>query len=205
MAKKDVSEIVRGAGFLTAIASALQKAVREAGGNDGDIHFLTTPDAEALWEKFGKEIVLRHGRRYPAEGEIFELTLDADDPSCHPLVMVRGDGYDPTNWKYTGERLTGVCTGKFKLVSVGYCRNLDEVRQKLTPHGIPAEGQWREAFKKAYPTPDGKGPVGFADPSWVLPDSDRRFPYVGSSGWSSFDWAGSDFDDVWRWLVAVSE
>lgn len=203
MAKGNVSAIVSGAGFVAHLISDLVVAVRECGGTDDDIHRLVTPDGKKTLGEIA-ELVVRSGRRsYPAEGEIFELTLDAAE--CDPLTMVREDGYNPTGWKYTGEGLTGVCTGKFKLVSVGYCRNLKEVWQKLTAHGVPAQGQWREAFKKAYPTPDAKGPVGFADPSWVLPDGNRSFPYVWSDGGSDFYWAGDDFDDYWRWVVAFSE
>lgn len=144
---------------------------------------------------------------YPADGEVFELTLDADAPENQPLEMVRRFGYNPEGWQwqYTSKKvLSGKQTRRFKLVAVGYCRDLKEVRQKLATHGEIPEGQWIMAFKAAYPQPDGKGPVGVADPSWVFPDGDVYFPYVGTDGGSRFRWADYARGDSWRWLVAVS-
>ena len=142
---------------------------------------------------------------YHVEGEVFTLTLNADDPACDPLTMVRGDGYGLAGWKYTGEKLTGTHTRRFKLVSVGYCRDFDEVRKKLAAHGTPAQGQWREAFLKAYPTPNGREHIGFPDDSWVSPHGHRHFPWIWTDGRSDFRWANDNFDDVWRWLVLVRE
>ncbi|MBI4095061.1 MAG: hypothetical protein HY435_02620 [Candidatus Liptonbacteria bacterium] len=139
----------------------------------------------------------------PNVGVEFELSLDAG--SVDPLEMVRGDGYDPKDWQFKGTRPQGKQTRRFKLVAVGYQPNLDAVRSALKAHGVIPEGQWREAFRQAYPKPDGKGPIGFADLSWVSPDGNRFFPYldVGGERWlSDFDWAGISRRGVWRWLVA---
>ena len=203
MAKKDVSDIVSGAGFVAHLVNDLVAAVYERGGTDNDIHRLVTPDGKETLGKIADLVVRR--RSYPVEGEVFTLTLDADAPGCDPLAMVCGDGYNPAGWKYTGEKLTGVHARSFKLVSVDCCRDLEEVWQKLAVHGAPAPGQWREAFKKAYPTPDGKCPIGFPDPSWVDSFGCRRFPFVWSNGKSDFFWAGRWRLGVWLWLVAFSE
>ncbi|MDP3725121.1 MAG: hypothetical protein Q8R20_01480 [Nanoarchaeota archaeon] len=144
-------------------------------------------------------------RTHLVEGEIFALTIDLGAPESDPIAMVLKDGYDPERWKFTGVKLVGVHTRRFRLVSVGYCRDLDEVRQKLAEHGTPAEGQWREAFRKAYPTPDKNGPIGFADSSWVDPGGYAVFPYVWTRGGSGFRWTLLGFDGLWRWVVAVSE
>jgi len=141
---------------------------------------------------------------YPMIAAVFELTLDGDDSKNQPLAMVRRDGYSG-NWKHKGPVVKGQHTRRFKLVQVGYCRNLDEVRQKLVAHGEIPEGQWREAFKAAYPNPDGKGPIGFADPSWLDSHDVASFPYVYSLGSSFFRWAVSDRSGRWRWLVAVGK
>ena len=141
---------------------------------------------------------------YPATGEIFELTLDGDDSENQPLEMVRRDGYSG-NWKHKGLVVKGRQTKRFKLVQVGYCRNLDEVRQKLAAHGEIPEGQWREAFKASYPNHDGLGPVGIADPSWVNPNDNAYFPCVDSDGYSNFVWAAYDQNEHWRWPVVVSK
>lgn len=143
---------------------------------------------------------------YPADGEIFELTLDGDAPENDPIKMVRRDGYSkPEKWKHAGKKVVGKQTRHFVLVSVGYCENFIELVGKLVKHGTIPEGQWREAFKAAYPQPDGKGPVGFADSSWVDPSGRADFPYVITDGRSHFFWTDDDFDESWRWLVGVGK
>ena len=141
----------------------------------------------------------------PADGVEFELTLDFGAPENDPIAMVRADGYsEPENWKYTGKKLSGIQTRSFKLVRVGYCRNLDEVREKLAQYGPVPGGQWRGAFKAAFPKPDGNGPIGFADPSWVHPNGRVFFPFISSGGGSNFRWADFELDKSWRWLVPAS-
>src|SRR3989338_4081249 len=139
---------------------------------------------------------------FPAIVEEFELPLDGDDPANDPMEMVRRDGYgSPEKWKHKGERISGKQTGRFKLVGVGYCRNLDEVRQKLAVHDEIPGGQWREAYKAKFRGDCGR-PVGVADPSWVPPVGHADFPCVGGRGRSFFGWPGHGFHDDWLWLVA---
>ena len=140
---------------------------------------------------------------FPAIGEEFELTLDGDDPANDPIEMVRRDGYSsPEKWEHKGERILGKQTRRFKFVGVGFCRNLDEVWQKLAVYGEIPEGQWREAYKKTkYRVAYGR-PVGVADPSWVNPSGRASFPYVDEIGRSDFHWTDDDFYGDWLWLVA---
>ena len=140
---------------------------------------------------------------WPAVGEIFELVLDGNASENQPLAMVQRDGHNPQGWRHQGPVVGGRRTKRFKLVEIGYCRNFDEVRCKLTAHGEIPEGQWREAFKARYPKADGKGTIGIADASWVDPVADANFPCVYTRGGSDFDWAGGVFVDSWRWLVEV--
>ncbi|MFY9493498.1 MAG: hypothetical protein WAP55_03425 [Minisyncoccia bacterium] len=145
--------------------------------------------------------------QYPADGDEFELTFNFSAPEADPIEMVRNDGYsysEPEMLQFTGQKLSGVQTRRFKLVRVGYYRNLDEVREKLAQYGPVPEGQWREAFKAAFPRYDGNDPVGFADPSWVFPRGYVRFPDVFSCGVSDFYWAGDVIGEFWRWLVPAS-
>lgn len=143
---------------------------------------------------------------YPADGVEFELTFDFGAPEADPMQMVRTDGYDPKGWKYTGRKQSGVQTRAFKLVHIVYCCNLDEVRQRqmLAQYGPVPGGQWRGAFKAAFPKPDGNGPIGFADPSWVHPNGRVFFPFISSGGGSNFRWADFELDKSWRWLVPAS-
>lgn len=140
---------------------------------------------------------------YPAVGEAFELTLDGDALENQPLEMVRRDGYIG-NWTHRGPLVNGAETRRFKLVSVGYCANWNELTQrKLAKHGEISPGQWREAFKKKYPTPDDNGLIGFPDASWAGPGGGARFPCVHAGGGSDFRWAGRGFSGRWRWFVGV--
>lgn len=135
----------------------------------------------------------------PADGVEFELTLEDTDP----MEMVRSDGYNPKDWKFTGFAVFPQ-TRCFRLVRVGCCANLNEVREKLTTHGSIFEGQWREAIKKAFPRNDGQGPIGFADPSWVNPNGYAHFPVLlenGKAWFSLFYWTDIVHDVHWRWLV----
>ena len=144
--------------------------------------------------------------QYPPDSEVFELTIDGDAPENDPIEMVRCDGYgSPEKWKFTGQKVAGIQTRAFKLVRVGVCRNLKKVRQRLAQYGDIPEGQWRQAFKAAYPQPDGNGPIGIADSSWVDPDGGAGFPCVDSGGGSDFRWADDGRGGGWRWLVPASK
>lgn len=145
-------------------------------------------------------------KEYPADGEVFRLTLDGDAPENDPIEMVRQDGYQSfKRWKFKGKKVVGIQTRAFKLVRVGDCRNLDELHEKLAQYGDVPEGQWRQAFVAAYPQSDGRGSVGVADASWFDVNGHARLPYIHWRGFSSFSsirsWFGSEPGGRWRWLV----
>lgn len=214
MAQKK-SDFRRGWGKMTVIVNAVIDAILAAGGDDDDVARLETlapqiaamsiaarppkPEEEVVEEVPAQPVV----PAYPQVGEVFELTFDGDAPENQPLEIVRYFGYNPEGWKHKGLRVGGKQTCRFKLVQVGYCRNLDEVKERLKKYGKIPGGQWLKAFKMAYPQPDGNGPIGVADSSWVNPDGLARFPVVGSGGDLRFGWAGVARGDRWRWLVAV--
>lgn len=142
-------------------------------------------------------------KTYPADGEVFELTLDGSAPENQPFEMVNRDGYDPKGWKHNGPTVTGTQTRRGKLVSVGDCRTWSELERKLKEHGELPPGQWRQAFKNKFPTPDSMGPIGFADRSWSRPFGDPGFPHVDTDGVSCFCWHADGFSEFWRWFVLV--
>ena len=212
MAQKK-SDFRRGWGKMTVIVNAVIDAVLAAGGDDDDVARLETlaPQIAAMTiaarppkpeEETVEEVPAVPA--YPKVGEIFELSFDGDVPENQPLEIVRYFGYDPDDgWKHKGLRVGGKQTCRFKLVQVGYCRNLDEVKERLKAHGKNPGGQWMKAFKMAYPQPDGNGPIGIADASWVDPRGRARFPMVFSGGDLCLLWADIDQGGDWRWLVAV--
>jgi hypothetical protein len=139
---------------------------------------------------------------YPAVGEIFELTLNGDDLVNDPIEMVRRCRYDnPEKWQFDGRRLVGTQSRRLRLVGIGDQLNFGAVRKALAEQGPFPEGQWREAFMAAYPEPNGKGPMGVADPSWCGPDGLLYFPYINTAGRPHFNRAGTTFLDNWLWLV----
>jgi len=144
-------------------------------------------------------------RPYPPVGEPFELTMP--EPIIKGLEMPKNDGYGNwREWKFLGKEMRKSRTGLFMLVEVGAqpaSPKAKVLREALKVHGSLIQGQWREAFKAAFPEPDGKGPIGIADPSWLYPRRDAGFPYVHTVGNSRFDWTGYGFNGCWRWLVGV--
>lgn len=145
----------------------------------------------------------------PGDGEEFELILR---DKVDPMEMVRNSGCDPDDWKFRGEQIIVPSIHHFKLVQVGYCRDFTEVQDKLTSHGNPANGWWREVFQKTYPRSDGKGPIGFLDHSWIDPAGRTPFPgLVCSRGHGRHYWTPRFFyvqrlrSYNWRWLVEVEE
>lgn len=158
-----------------------------------------------------KEEAWRIFPQYPADGVEFVLTFNFDSREANPLEMMYRDlrrwNLDVGRWKnFIGKKVAGVQIRAFKLVRAGCCcSNLDEVRQKLAQYGEIPEGQWCQAFKDAYPHSDGNGPVGIADPSWVLPNGVIVFPGVDSGGTSGFYLADDVRGENWRWLVPAGK
>jgi len=136
---------------------------------------------------------------HPEVGQVFELTLTEDQLDGEKMADNFGHNF-ASGWQYTGQKPEAT-TGKFKLVQVGFCNNLQEVAAKLKEHGDTPAGQWLQAFKAAYPDPDSKDPIGVADPSWVNPRGHVNFPFVVADGDANFFWTDSYLNRYWRWLV----
>ena len=211
MAQKK-SDFRRGWGKMTVIVNAVIDAILAAGGDDDDVARLETlaPEIAALSiaarpPKPEEEVVVEEVSpqpavpAYPAVGEVFELTLDGDAPENQPLQIVKDCGYTG-NGRHNGRTVKGKQTRRFKLAQAGYQSNLDGVKAALPASGS-VEGQWIKAFKAAYPQPDGNGPIGIADASWVSPLSGTSFSVVYSDGGLDFRWTGDVHDANWRWLV----
>ncbi len=137
---------------------------------------------------------------YPVLGVSFDLAIAEHFTN---LEMVRRFGHNPKGWQFNGTKIVVPQTRKFKLVSIGAQPNFEAVKAVLAQHGTIPEGQWCDAFKKAFPQPDGKGSVGVADAVWVYPSGDAGFPYVGADGVPGFVWTVGGFDADWRWLVEM--
>ncbi|HTE48470.1 MAG TPA: hypothetical protein VK675_01010 [Candidatus Paceibacterota bacterium] len=136
----------------------------------------------------------------PEDQEVFELTIESN--TIYPTEMLRADGGDnPNKLKFKGPSISGEQTKKFKLFRVHNQLNADEANKSLAVYGAPALGQWREAFKKKYPRPDGKGPIAFTGSEWLDPYRRRAYPFLldGSTAWySGFRWFDHGINISWR-------
>lgn len=147
----------------------------------------------------------------PANGEVFELTLQSPIDGLEFVRLFSGDSAD--GWCYYGQPMADPFTRRFKLEGAGYCNNLKDVRAKLTLLGGVPQGQWMYAFHEAYSRNDYQGPIGVADPSWrsfprPAVGSHLYFPALAALGGASslspyFFWASSNRETRWRWLVEV--
>lgn len=135
----------------------------------------------------------------PAVGVEFELTLDGD--TMQPERCCDG----MTGWEYKGFTIIGKYTRRFKLVRIGYCKDIDDVKKQLQLIGGSPSSQWMLAFRAKYSKHDNRGPIGVCDPSWEL---DRipgtYFPsFFGGIAGIHFSRRDLARDESWRWLVEV--
>jgi len=135
---------------------------------------------------------------YPEVGEEFELTLT--QAHCDGFLMIANFNYPNGSWKYRGQQLEAGQTARFKLEQVGACNSLLQVMEKLQKYDY-VPGQWIQAFKEAYPEPDGSS-VGVADCSWESEKGDAvGFPFINGRGIGYFGCAQHEIHESFRWLV----
>jgi len=138
---------------------------------------------------------------YPASNEIFSLTITK---SFDGFEMLLDDGFKNWHaWRFTGGTITAPQTKCFKLVSIGYQPDFEAVKRELEKHGRIPQGQWRKAFKKAFPQTDGSR-IFVADPAWVDPHGLVHFPCVLDNGDEEFYRVDRDLGSNCRWLVEVA-
>ncbi|MDP2593447.1 MAG: hypothetical protein Q8P52_02240 [bacterium] len=194
----------------------IYQGITDAGGQPDDINLLTEDDVKTLGRLAAERGAEQRSPNQPTlalttlavpkNGEIFELTFNADD--ADPIGMVQSDGYSEAYmWKFKGPKVTGTPTRRFKIMSVGHQSNTEAVNKALAEHGTPALGQWREAFRRKYPRHDGEGPIGFTGSEWEDPYRICLFPCVSNGGdtWDSyFYWLNDDVRARWRFVVELT-
>ena len=157
----------------------------------------------------GNEIVITprpKATMVPANEVPFELTLKAPIEGLELLKMF---GNNSVGWKYKGQTMVAPFTRKFMLVSIGKCRHLSTVICRLTAWPNATQGQWLEAFRRAYPLNDGQGPIGVADPSWTVyrngydADCFPRLLPIPRFWDPAFTDLNLQKDEEWRWLIQL--
>lgn len=88
MPKQDVSAIVSGAGLAASIWTALDRAVRKAGGTDHDIHRLATPDGEETLGKIAVLIASSYSGLLPKGWTVLEDTEGLGEFEVRDLELV---------------------------------------------------------------------------------------------------------------------
>ena len=87
---------------------------------------------------------------YPEVGVEFTLTLDGSHPDSRPLAMVRAGDYTG-DWQHNGPTVQGMVTKRFKLVQVGYCRDLAEVKRQVRQARLHARGAMARSLQGQIP------------------------------------------------------
>ena len=149
---------------------------------------------------FGNRIV----EPCPNVGQIFRLIINGSEKESQPITMV--DSWDhyhapkPVGWNYVGKEIRGEQIASFKLVQVGYCDKWEDLKGRLSAYGRTPEGQWIEVFRQTFPKRPGL--IGVADDTWVDPDGNRHFPFIGFlPGKLSFGGTEGIISGTWVWLV----
>jgi hypothetical protein len=154
--------------------------------------------------------------------EGFELAIDGN--AVDPIGMVRRTYSDWKDWIFTGPRVVGKRTARFKFLRAQRnCVPYDyTLRAGLAMRGFKlAEGQWREPFLEKFPNCDGKGTISFVGSEWSTPlfwsygQQERKLAWACLSGerkgcaWESY--MGSNTDRLrqpqtpWRLVIEVLE
>lgn len=139
---------------------------------------------------------------FPKVGEVFELTTSEEITG---LGLVADFGYTPDRWRSTAVTVPAGTTRKFKLIAVGRQPDLDAVTLACKAQGGKStNGCWMKVFDNTFGH-SRRNSVGVADPSWVHPNGNARFPMVHRSGDRDFLYAGGFRFESWLWLVEVVE
>ncbi|OGY49871.1 MAG: hypothetical protein A3B89_03415 [Candidatus Buchananbacteria bacterium RIFCSPHIGHO2_02_FULL_40_13] len=144
--------------------------------------------------------------KYPALNEIFRLKIDGDLLGNSPFSMVRASDHQPNDWRYVGNFIRGIQEREFRLVNTNtVVINIGEARKALAMvHTITTcESQWLWAFQLQFPIYDHNGPIGFADPAWIDPHGNIRFPCINTDGRLGFFPSHLMLYNFWRFLVPV--
>ena len=174
--KKDVSQVVSGAGLLTRIFTDLDKAVRAQGATDEDWHRLTTPAGERTIQAMADAFM--EGRGTVRTGKTYRLTVDYDRGLAD---MVKAGHYDYVNDYITADNFPteGSDTVEVEAVLVHPDRlvTIKEVKAELERSGFrPVTLAELLAFGEKHPDVQREFPVVALGSSWVHPDGDRRVP-----------------------------
>lgn len=193
------SSVISGMGVAMSLVQSLVGAVKKAGGTDEDIHRLTTPEANGVWEKIAQAIV-HAGRRF---GEVFPVVVDY---SRSLKDSIAAGCYDWVNSGITQEHFPaekdeqGTKEQSFTLYHFGEETESNWVIAQMDRDGKrPATIRELLAFGEANPEFQGYFPVIALKSVWVCRGGDHACADIGSrSGkryldlnWYNHRWHGN--------------
>jgi hypothetical protein len=181
MSKKNPSDIISGAGFVSGFFTDFVRAVKEAGGTDEDIYRLAKPEGRPILTKMAELVARKVAADAPGA---FSVTVDY---GMSLPKMIEAGGYDWTDNDITAERFPvkgeGTAERKLVLVHLGREATTDEILAEMKRRGLkPAAIEDFLAFGAKYPDEQRKFPIVGLDFSWVDADGSRNFPYLDGSG-----------------------
>lgn len=203
--KKDVSNVVSGAGLLTRIFTDLDKQLRQQGGTDADWHRLTTPEGE---QTICAMVDAMLDRADFGQLRFKAITVDYGRTLAE---MIAAGHYDWVNDDITKDHFPVTGSGQVELQPVlvhldryAYTR---EVEAEMERRGLRA-GTHQEllAFGKQYPELQREFPIVGLGSAWVNPHGNRHVVYL----WGAVDrrrlnlyWddPGSQWDSRCRFLA----
>ena len=230
MSRKNVSAIVSGAGFLSAVWTELDRAVRERGGSDEDMYRLNTPDGKSIIAKLADVIVASNDKRVDMVKSAYDHYTVTVDHTRTLADMIKAGMYDYVNRDIVEQnfpiqrpdvigavagggpfRTQGVQITNTELVFVhlNKAATTAEVLAYMDKLGLrPARIEELLALGEKYPNIQRDYPFVALGSVWVDSSRYRGVPYLyryGSKRDLNLNWdeTGNTWNDICR-FVAVS-
>ena len=200
MAKKP-SDIVSGMGLATSIIDGLMKAVEKAGGTNEDIHYLATPEGEAVLEQVAGTIV---GRRF----QVFKAEVVVD---CTKSLaeMIEAGKYDLVNEDVTDAYFSVAGSGQEEVeITLFHFNQMvysEYAIAEMRKAGYrPATIGELLAFGAAYPELQKQFPITALGSGLRYPKGEFWVPLLqcgGNGRGLNLYWFGCNWDKTWRFAA----
>jgi len=171
MSKK--SAIVSGAGLLTSIFTTLVNEVQKRGGDDEDIHCLTTPEGEGLLGEIA-ELIVRRARK------VFSVVVDY---SRSLVQMIKAGNYNWVNSNITEKNfpIQGEGRQKTEVALFHFNKNMtsEQVIAEMDKQGYcPARIEELLAFGESQPDLQRQFSIIALGSIWRFRDGGRYVPVL---------------------------
>lgn len=167
-----------GAGLLTGIFTRLVSEVQKRGGDDGDIHHLTTPEADGLWGQIA-DLIVKDRKRAK---NVFQLVVDYDRSLKDSIRAGHYDWIGPSitgNHFPIGNEERGQREISLRLFHFDQDIELPDAIQEMGKKGWrPATIRTLLALGEANPELQQQFPIIALGSVWVGPDNCSYIPIL---------------------------